>query len=140
MRKLDDSTTTRQLNDGGATTRKRAVDPNTVPAFSSEQQQPTFATIMRDVKPRYGYRGSARVGPRDKEEIGEELEDVPIHCSNLKTSLFRTLRFLGSQDSIPNGAGHCPFDNERQARCSRLQSASGSVRVMVVPARVPAAV
>jgi hypothetical protein len=66
--------------------------------------------------------------PRGTMEIGEK--DVQIHCSKSSLSSLLILDLIGSQDSIANSAGNCPFDKERPARCTGLsggllQSASG---------------
>jgi hypothetical protein len=79
---------------------------------------------MGDVKLRYLYRSERHRSLK----LGTNC-DVPIHSVAQVFKIFSSLRILdliGSQDSIANGAGHCPFGNERPARCSRLQSESAS--------------
>jgi hypothetical protein len=68
-----------------------------------------------------------------------------MHCYSLLKVFFPSLRILsftgGFQDPgesiTANGASHCPFDNDRPARCTRLQSAASGLSAgwPVTPAR-----
>jgi hypothetical protein len=72
---------------------------------------------------------SERLGP--SEEIEKKRCSNSSHCSksSLSSQVSESWTLSAAlglrpmiQDSIANGAGHCRFDNERPARCTRLRA------------------